>query len=122
MLEVKIAEIVNAYKVVNKLKELKDINISVAYEIRKLVKAIEEKAKSFEDARIATVTALGTFKTDNGDEMLLPEKQEEFVKQMEELLSKAEQLDITKLSFNSIKDSKGLTAGDLELLDAFIAY
>ena len=121
MLELKMSEIVKAIPVVQKLKEIKDITIATAYEIRKLVKVVTEKTQAFEEARVATVTALGTKQVGN-DKVLLDEKFPEFQAQMDELLQKVEKLDIEKIPFAAIKDSKGLTAGDLELLDAFIAY
>lgn len=121
MLELKMSEIIKVVPVIQKLKSLEGLTISTAYEIRKLVKAVTEKTQAFEEARIATVTALGTKDVGN-DKVLLDEKVPEFVAQMEELSQKTEKLDIVKLPFSAIKDSKGLTAGDLELLDAFIEY
>lgn len=121
MLEIKMSEIIKVTPIIQKLKNLDGLSISTAYEIRKFIKVVTEKTQTFEEARIATVKSLGTERIGD-EEKLVQDKIPEFVAQMEELAQKTEKLDISKIPFGSIKDSKGLTPGDLELLDAFIEY
>ena len=66
----------------------KDMSMTTAYKISKLVKAVSDELKSYNDMRIALLKNIGAELNEVGDQYLIPEdKREVFAQKMQELFA-----------------------------------
>ena len=97
---------------------LKEIKVSIAFRITKLVKQIDEHLEEIEELRVNLVNKLGVKNEETNTVEVPGKKMKEFSQQMNELLNEEITIDFKPISIDDLGDELLLTTKDLMILES----
>lgn len=108
-------EVFTIYPALGQLLE-KDLPISSAYSLAKIVKDLDNQYKIIEDLRIALAKKMG--KEEDGKLVVPNEKMEEFTQELDKVFSQEEDFDFEKISIQV----ENVKTKDIIVLDKLIEF
>jgi hypothetical protein len=95
----------------------KEIPVSIAFRLNKLVKSIDEHLVEIEEFRVKLINTYGE-RNEEKNQMEVPaNKMKDFTQEMNTLLNETVELDITPININSFGDDLKLSTRDLMMLE-----
>jgi len=103
-MKVKLETVLNSIQALRKIAA-EPLPVKYGYRISKILKAVENEMQIFDNLRIALVQRLGEEK-EGGEYVVKPENQDEFTKELTELLNQEIELNCEKIQLDWIGDVK----------------
>ena len=114
-MKVKLIDIYNSVPVMNKVLET-SLSASLAFQLTKLLKTLNEEMKSIEDQRVKLVEKFGTKQSETDTLMVSDENKEKFMGEFSELLNTSIDLAWEPLSVSKVEGLQ-LTVNDMSRVD-----
>jgi len=109
--KVKLIDIYNSVPVMNKILET-SMSASLAFQMTKLLKTLNDEMKSIEDQRVKLVEKFGTKQEGNDTLMVSDENKDKFMSEFGELLNTSVEISWEPLSVTKV-DGLQLTVNDM---------
>ena len=106
------------FETVNKIHKSDELSVMDAYRINRLVKKLNELNEEYLELKKGLLDKFGTPGEEEGQVKIEAEKREPFMKEMNDLLDIAHDLETEMLAFPS-KLEDGFSAADLNIMEMF---